>query len=52
MLVETLGRENFEETGLARRLLGILVRLSRRRSAQETIASSSFAAWAAKVCKL
>ncbi|CAM9846661.1 unnamed protein product [Scytosiphon promiscuus] len=49
MLVETLRRENFDETGIANRLLEVLVRLSGRRSAQEAIASSGFVEWAAKV---
>ncbi|CAM9442039.1 unnamed protein product, partial [Hapterophycus canaliculatus] len=49
LLARTLRRENFAETGLAKNLLGVLVRLSRRRPAQEAIASSGFVDWAAKM---
>ncbi|CAM9398268.1 unnamed protein product [Ectocarpus sp. 8 AP-2014] len=48
-LAELLRGENYQETSLAKRLLGVLERLSRRRSAQEAIASSSFVDWAAKM---
>ncbi|CBJ48689.1 conserved unknown protein [Ectocarpus siliculosus] len=49
ILAELLSGENYRETSLAKRLLGVLERLSRRRSAQEAIASSSFVDWAAKM---
>ncbi|CAM9136319.1 unnamed protein product [Ectocarpus sp. 12 AP-2014] len=48
-LAELLSGENYQETSLAKRLLGVLERLSRRRSAQKAIASSSFVDWAAKM---
>ncbi|CAM9617614.1 unnamed protein product [Ectocarpus sp. 4 AP-2014] len=48
-LAELLRGENYQETSLAKRVLGVLERLSRRRSAQEAIASSSFVEWAAKM---
>ncbi|CAB1111974.1 unnamed protein product [Ectocarpus sp. CCAP 1310/34] len=48
-LVELLSGEKYQKTSLAKRLLGVLERLSRRRSAQEAIASSSFVDWAAKM---
>ena len=47
-LVDTLKGEAFRETALAKRLLGVLARLSGRRSAQEAIANSGFVDWAAK----
>ena len=49
LLAEMLRGDSLQETGLARRLLGILARLSRRRPAQEAIAASCFADWAAEV---
>eukprot|EP00904_Undaria_pinnatifida_P000807 jgi/Undpi1/10727/HiC_scaffold_29.g13175.m1 len=49
MLVVTLKGEEFRETALAKGLLGVLARLSIRRSAQEVIARSGFVDWAAKV---
>lgn len=48
VLVDTLNGEAFRETSLAKRLLGVLARLSGRRSAQEAIANSGFVDWAAK----
>lgn len=49
LLVETLRGEDFQETGLAKRLLSILARLSRRQNAQEAIAASCFVDWAGEV---
>lgn len=46
--MEALKGEAFRETALAERLLGVLARLSGRRSAQEAIADSGFVDWAAK----
>jgi len=51
LLAETLRGERLQETELAKRLLGILARLSRRRPAQEAIAASCFAGWAAEVLR-
>lgn len=50
LLAETLRGDSFRETSLAKRLLGVLARLSRHHLAQEAIAASCFVDWAAKVC--
>lgn len=51
LLAKTLRGDRLQETELAKRLLGILARLSRRRPAQEAVAASCFAGWAAEVLK-
>ncbi|CAN0247848.1 unnamed protein product [Ectocarpus fasciculatus] len=48
-LAELLRGDNYQETSLAKRLVGVLERLSRHRSAREAIASSSLIDWAAKM---
>ncbi|CAM9726556.1 unnamed protein product, partial [Pylaiella littoralis] len=49
LLADTLKGEDFQETGLAKRLLAVLARLSRRQPAQEAIAVSCFVDWAGKM---